>query len=200
MTGQPHTVRTAAGAHPPPPPSWPTLGDRPPVPVEQFGSDHWSTFAYVETRAVDHHGILDHDRMRCDADRHPILATAGRVNSARGLTSRQKYPTRLRSTAEAPVELADHDDYDCLDDLVAAGLLTVTMPTPEADGGWFVDAAGHAVPDIHPRFVTGLIEQQLAAHAAWALTERGRAVAAALRAHKADGGRSATFTPPIPTP
>ena len=65
---------------------------------EKFGKDHWSTFAYVETRCVDHGGVLHHPHMRDDP----------------------KYPTKLRGG-----ELANnHSDYDCLDDLEAAGLLT----------------------------------------------------------------------------
>lgn len=187
---------TAAFGHRPEPPSW-QITSIPPIPMERFGKDHWSTFAYVETRAVDHKGTIEHDHMRCDADRHPLLALAGRRTAVVGFgpTGTTKYPTRVRGG-----EVADHDDYDCLDDLVAAGLLTVTMP-PVVDGA-FRTAHGRVIRDedgqpVEPGFVTGLMEQRhLMAHATWALTETGRVVAGALRAHKASGGGFATFEPP----
>lgn len=28
------------------------------IPIEKFGKDHWSTFAYVETLAVENNGII----------------------------------------------------------------------------------------------------------------------------------------------
>ena len=82
------------------------------VEVEKFGKDHWSTLAYVECCAVDDKGALDNRHMRCDADRHP-----GLVNPM--LDSVQKYPTILAGGEELP----DHDDWDCLDDLEAAGFI-----------------------------------------------------------------------------
>ena len=83
------------------------------VPVEKFGKDHWSVLAYLECCAVDNKGRLDVRRMRCDADRHPGLVN-GLLDSVQ-----QKYPTIL---AEGE-ELIDHDDWDCVDDLEAAGFV-----------------------------------------------------------------------------
>lgn len=71
---------------------------RDPVPVEKFGKDHWSTFAYIETRCVDYKGVPDRDHMRCDVDRHP-----GLVNRGSG-GSNQKYPTILKGA-----RLENHD-------------------------------------------------------------------------------------------
>jgi len=87
--------------------------------LDLFGSDHWSTFAYVETRTVDHDGEIDHDRMRCDPSRHPTEYAAKRfvsLNAADG----SSYPTLLKHGKR----LGDHDDYDCLADLQAVGLVT----------------------------------------------------------------------------
>ena len=72
------------------------------VPIEKFGRDHWSTLAYLETRAVDCQGKVDPLRMRSK-------------DSGRGCP-----PTRLRAHDE---QLANHDDYDCLEDMEKAGLL-----------------------------------------------------------------------------
>lgn len=81
------------------------------VSIEQFGKDHWSTLAYIETCCVDRKGIVSLERMRCDPDRHPGLAHAH--------SGGKKYPTILKGG----VELLDHDDWDCVDDLIAAGYL-----------------------------------------------------------------------------
>jgi hypothetical protein len=79
------------------------------VPITRFGKDHWSTFAYVETCAVDHEGQLEPRRMRCDENRHPQFV------HIRGGTP----PTRLKGDEV----LSDHDDWDCLDDCEIAGLV-----------------------------------------------------------------------------
>ena len=99
------------------------------ISIDQFGKDHWSTFMYVEVRCVDHNGALVREHMRVDPDRHPHLAHRG--------SSRPAPPTRLRGD-DARV---GHDDYDCLDDLAAAGLLRSvgTGAAPRfvlTDDGW----------------------------------------------------------------
>lgn len=83
------------------------------VSIEKFGKDHWSTFGYVACRVVSHDGIPDRAHMRCDHDQHPGLYFS------HGLVP-QKYPTILKGGDE----LKDHDDYDCVDDLEAAGLVS----------------------------------------------------------------------------
>jgi hypothetical protein len=71
------------------------------VPIEKFGKDHWSTFAYIETRIVDHDGFISVPHMRGH------------------LPGWEKYPTRLKGGEE----ISPHSDFDCVDDLMAAGLL-----------------------------------------------------------------------------
>jgi hypothetical protein len=85
------------------------------VPIEQFGRDHWSMFAYIETLVVDRDGEPERQRMRCDLKRHPHMGHP--------LTAllQGRYLTRLRGG----VELDDHDDWDCADDLEAAGLIEI---------------------------------------------------------------------------
>jgi len=80
------------------------------VPIEKFGKDHWSTFAFLETRCVEYKGSIAIEKMRCDPDWHPQYVHLGTF---------KKYPTILRGGEELP----DHDDWDCVDDLEAAGLL-----------------------------------------------------------------------------
>ena len=88
-----------------------------PVPVDQFGKDLWSTFAYVEPRAVDYKGKLDCSHMRTAVDRHKDLL--GEAQTRCGLIDGGKYATQLRGG----VKKEDHDDWDCIDDLIAADLL-----------------------------------------------------------------------------
>lgn len=84
------------------------------VSIEHFGRDHWSTFAYIETRCVDHGGVPDRRRMRTDRDRHPAYVAPYTPEFS------QKYPTRLKSG-----EKTNHDDWDCAEDLEAAGLIEI---------------------------------------------------------------------------
>ena len=81
------------------------------VPIEEFGHDHWSTFGYLEVRIVDHGGVVEKHHLRCINARHPLRAHEGGDAS--------EIPTRLRGDAK----LADHDDWDCLDDFEEAGLV-----------------------------------------------------------------------------
>jgi hypothetical protein len=130
--------------HVPTDPTWPADTSRTPVPMTLFGTDHWSTFAYVETRTVDHNGLLNHDQMRCHANRHPaMLAAKTPVSPPGGDGSR--YPTRTKASPTVGAdgtygvtEVPEHDDYDCLDDLIAAGLLEAKMPAADPSGGVFV--------------------------------------------------------------
>lgn len=108
-------------------PAVPAATDVPrPVPITFWGRDHWSTLAYLETLAVDHKGIATpaRNKMRCSAERRPGLVgwTVG------GLLDGGRYATRLKGANGEPEwenrrELADHDDWDCVEDAVAAGLL-----------------------------------------------------------------------------
>jgi hypothetical protein len=82
-----------------------------PIPINEWAKDHWSTLAYVEAIAVDNKGvgIPDARRMRTYHKTHPFMGNP--LDST-------KYPTRLKSR-----EVKGHDDWDCLDDAVAEGLL-----------------------------------------------------------------------------
>lgn len=81
------------------------------ISIDDFGVDHWSTFAYLETRAVDHQGGVDITHMRCDPRRHPTLAHRGSAIPCS--------PSRLKDGTL----LHDHDDWDCVDDFERCGLL-----------------------------------------------------------------------------
>lgn len=88
--------------------------------IYQFGKDHWSLFAYVEFRVMNHQGRLDLVHLRI---KNPALQ-----QNRMGISSEWKpeYGTRLFGYFEkknSKLLLTDHDDFDCLDDLEEAGLI-----------------------------------------------------------------------------
>ena len=86
------------------------------VPMRDWGKDHWSTFAYLVTRAVDGKGMIDNRRMRCSARLHRHFAHTG--TAALGMEG-SKSPTFLAGGAL----MEGHDDWSCLEDMVHAGLI-----------------------------------------------------------------------------
>jgi hypothetical protein len=86
------------------------------IPVSEWGSDHWSTFAYLETRVVDDRGLVDNRRMRCNSRLHRDF-----MHMADG----KNYPTRLKGGKT----IERHDDWSCLEDMVSAGLVRAWYDT-----------------------------------------------------------------------
>lgn len=105
------------------------------VPIDQFGKDHWSLLAYIETRCVDfNRGVdtceINHDHLRCNIKQHPTLQ-GPRQRLAKDLGWKPSYGTRLKefksdkNLQRQLNQLHEHDDWDCLDDLENAGLIEV---------------------------------------------------------------------------
>lgn len=137
------------------------------TPVSQFGKDHWSLLAYVETRCVDGKtgvGQLAHTHMRGNPQTHPLLAnTPWKPHFGTRLKDFFSFEHRsdaLKAIA-AGLMLDGHDDWDCLDDLAAAGYVEILSL-----------ANGHV-----------------------RMTDAGLELAAQLRHHKARGGQFASFVP-----
>ena len=86
------------------------------VPMSQWGKDHFSTLGYIECRIVDNKGTIDPRHLRCNksANGH---RQANRVFGAD--MENREYPTRLRGGTH----LYGHDDWSCIDDIVAERLL-----------------------------------------------------------------------------
>ena len=103
------------------------------IPMSQFGRDHWSTFAYLESRCVNHRGRPDRQHMRCDPERHPLHQNRGTH------TGKTPSPTRLGNGNE----VHEHDDWDCVDDLATAGL--VQIEGSGIDPIWRLTEHGHKV-------------------------------------------------------
>ncbi len=159
-----------------------------PVPTALWSKDHWSTFAYAETTAVERQPLAL-ERMRCDSSRHPLLVS-GRMSDTGGT----KYPTRLKDS----VEVDDHDDWDCLNDAQAAGFLKI-LGLPK---GLLDTFSPGGKGKIHPN----LPRKQHSLGFEWSgkptvkFTELGQEVAALLRQHKQAGGMFGTFCWPKENP
>lgn len=88
------------------------------IPMNQWGKDHWSTLAYLETLAVENKGLAVpvNARMRTNEIRHPHLV--GFVPHGSTALNGSGYPTRLKDG-----EVKEHDDWDCVDDATEEGLI-----------------------------------------------------------------------------
>lgn len=141
---------------------------RDPVPMELFGRDHWSTLLYLETRCVDHGGKPAIAHMRCDPHRHPDLAHTKWT---------EDIPTRAKGYS-----LAKHDDWDCVEDLIAAGLLRRLPRTP----------AAKALST--EEYASRMQERRAITVGVYTLTDEGWRVVGQLRRYRAEGGNSDKFT------
>ncbi len=83
--------------------------------LDKWGKDHWSLLAYVETCCVDC-TRLEHNRMRCNENRHPLLKGAAACN----MKWENIWSTRLKEGI-----IQEHDDWDCLNDLEEAGFIEI---------------------------------------------------------------------------
>ena len=88
------------------------------IPMNQWGKDHWSTLAYLETLAVENSGLAIpvNARMRTNEIRHPHLV--GFTPQGSSALNGSRYPTRLKEG-----EVKEHDDWDCVDDATDEGLI-----------------------------------------------------------------------------
>lgn len=131
---------------------------------KDFGKDHWSMFAYIETRCVDFKGVLDVAHLRI---RNPAIGLRSRHSPYLRPKWESNWGTRLRGYFMKDGEtnkhylLPNHDDLDCFDDLEEAG---------------YIENTG-----------TGL-------NPACVLTKLGSQIVSLLRQHKAKGEHYATFT------
>ncbi len=150
---------------------------KPRIPLDQWGKDHWSTLAFIETRCVDHKGVLQNAHMRTHVGRHPLFMARGFKSPGDG----SRYPTIYKGG-----ELADHDDWDCLYDMVLAGLITVR---PKDEALWDVPVGKRGPIQYRDRLQTKELKVTVK------LTELGNQVAGELRAHKAKQRNYQAFSP-----
>lgn len=134
------------------------------VSVDRWGKDHWSLLAYLESVAVDYGGKVDNLKMRVDPRVHLKFAHHA-----------SRYGGDSPSYLKGGERLEKHDDFSCMEDLVAAEFIhAFTKDKSESE----IDNAV-----VHGGLMSCRIE----------LTDMGRVVSAALRKHKSDGGQFAEF-------
>ncbi len=151
----------------------------PRIPLDRWGKDHYSTLAYLETRAVDYAGVIRNANMRTSIKRHPLFVARGGLGSP---TDGGEYPTTYKDG-----EMNEHDDWDCLNDMVEAGLLAVKPANPEL---WEVPVGSRGPMKHHGSVPTKELKITVK------LTELGQKVAGELRAYKQKkGNRYAEFSP-----
>lgn len=148
------------------------------LPIDQWGKDHWSTLAYIESRCVDHEGVLKNAHMRTNASRHLLFMARDFASPGDG----SRYPTIYKGG-----EMADHDDWDCLYDMVQTGLLTIVRP--KDDALWDVPVGSRGPIKYRDRLQTKELKVKVK------LTTLGSQVAGELRAHKAKQRNYQEFSP-----
>lgn len=84
------------------------------TPIEKWGKDHFSTFAYLASCVVNKKGMLENSRMRTNLRIHRELAgmVLGSVYDA------SPYPTMIKDGV-----IENHDDWSCLEEIVMAGFV-----------------------------------------------------------------------------
>lgn len=135
------------------------------IPITFWGRDHYSTLLYIETLITDGrgdgYGRPHVARMRHESGRP--RRGHGYDEPGLGSVGSKRYPSRLGDDTA----LLGHDDWDCVDDMVAEGV--VVRENEDGNG---------RLPIVK-------------------LTAYGRACAASLREHLGNNGRRyAGFTPP----
>ncbi len=111
------------------------MNEKKPISPKLWGKDHKSTLVFIETICVDQGGVPGAEKMRTWSGR-PLR---GKVRGFPSEGGGRDYPTRLADGTE----VSEHDDWDCVDDMVAAGLViwggTGTHPVFElTDLGWVI--------------------------------------------------------------
>ncbi|UTU09558.1 hypothetical protein CcrBL47_gp272c [Caulobacter phage BL47] len=143
------------------------------VPITLFGKDHWSMLAYAEIEAVECGGFQvgfdarmrqgrQHFRVMHEECRRPKRINGGH----QGVVMRAEHGSRLNDGTY----IENHDDWHCVQDMVAAGLMGVKKR----------DLILPLVEEMEPGVFLHL-------------TSLGHDVVSRLRRHKADGGNFAGF-------
>lgn len=83
-------------------------------PVAMWGREHWQTFYLIELAVVTNSGRPDYNRIRCNNAKNPHRRSPG-------APFQQDYPPS--TTLMNGTVLDGYDDWDCIEDMIHAGLL-----------------------------------------------------------------------------
>lgn len=173
------------------------------TPPQAWGDSHWRVLQYVEERCVSNGGTLSPEHLRINPEQHYQQYAQGAAARAKteeftpSVIKAADYPATDGNYAEKA--LIGHDEYDCLDDLGAAGYLRCTWPRMNRDGTY---SGAFGVVTTGKQAITSRslppldVANHLMLHARWQLTEIGWAAVFALRRYLADGGRHHNFIAP----
>lgn len=161
-----------------------------------WGESHWTVLLYVEKRCVENQGLLSPEWMRINPSTHYQQYAQG--YAARRAQGAEEFTPSVIKAATYPGDddrfarkgLVGHDEYDCLDDLIAAGYVRRSWPTRAADGtftGPFGTVTDGKNPVTLGRLHISDAANYLSLHSIWTMTERGWVNAHALRRHLAAG-------------
>lgn len=87
------------------------------IPMNKWGRDHWSTLAFVATVMADRGQFVMTGDARMRSNRKNFQA----MPSTNGIVMRKEHGSRLSDGSS----VEDHDDWCCIQDFAAEGLLTV---------------------------------------------------------------------------
>ncbi|MFF7198311.1 hypothetical protein ACFZAM_31965 [Streptomyces sp. NPDC008079] len=182
-------------------PEWQDRAGRTPIPLADWGRDHWSLLAVVEDCAVNGHGRLQWERLTLSYRHWPTLyAARGHISMDGSYDAKDRFPLRLKRLRGNAREMPGHCEGDALMDLRDHRLITVTMPPVDGSGRYYLRPDGRPLDgedDPHPGCINAFTSLELMPYARFALTRLGRHYSNALRAHKAtDGATWSNFIPP----
>lgn len=101
---------------------------RTPIPIANWGKDHWSTLLYIESIIFDVYARPAMDKMRQHSGRIRRGWNSPRATVTPTFTQDYSTQTIIRDpnnwdTIIGRTEVHDHDDWDCIDDMETEGLL-----------------------------------------------------------------------------
>lgn len=179
-----YTTKTMAALRLDEAPAWQDRADRTPVPMVDWGKDHWRLLQHVEVRIMDYQSLIGWDHIQVSRRNWPMLYAARRYGldpSSDGAD----YGLRLRRAGGETRIHAGHCEVDALMDLVAEGVLTLQMPRRAKNGDYFCKPNGRKIPDSpSPSLVTGAAEWALMPWARFSLTAKGRKLTSAFREYR----------------
>lgn len=120
-------------------------GHPPQVPLKDWGSDHWTTFAYLVTCVTGRDGEIENVKMRCNPRLHREFA--------HHMSYGGEYPTKTKRG-----DVAKHDDWSCLEDMACMGLIKAYFRIKKATAIFGGSAAKVELTDYGWRMARAIAE------------------------------------------
>lgn len=98
------------------------------IQIAQFGKDHWSLLAYIQTLCLDANtgiGRINANRMRTNRNTHPYKGNDCLTKWDNNWGTRLFGAFESKNPVADGLKLETHDDWDCLEDLEKNGLVEI---------------------------------------------------------------------------